>query len=117
MKKVILLFTAIFLASIFVPFGFLFGIINSIINKELGKYLLNCAITIDKSCNVSCEYLLNSTVIKSDGYKFGNSKETISSVLGKDLEAKKLTYFGRFVNWGLNKIQKAHSIISVDYKV
>lgn len=117
MKSFILLITAILLAVIFVPIGFVMGVVSAIGKKQLNTYLLNCAISIDKGANVVCTYLLNVTMAKPHSYLFGNPKETISSVLGKNLKANRLTRFGKIINWLLDKIEKNHSIISIDEKV
>ena len=117
MKIFILLVTAHLLAMVLIPVGFLFGIIASIGKVELNSYLLECAITIDKSGNVSCKYLLNLIMIQSHAYQFGNSKETISSVLGKNYKTNSLTYFGSLVNILLDKIQKDHTLISIDNNI
>jgi 8-oxo-dGTP diphosphatase len=114
MKTFFLLVIAILLSIFLVPLGFVFGCISAIGKHELNSYLMSCAITIDKGGNVSCKYLLSLIMIKPHAYQFGNTKETISSVLGKNSKKDNLTLFGKMVNLLLDKIQKDHTLISID---
>ena len=50
-------------------------------------------------------------MIKSNGYQFGNRKETISSAFGKNLENGTLTWFGKVIVFLLTK---KHCIDSID---
>ena len=48
---------------------------------------------------------------------FGDNQETISSVIGKNLEANTLSKTGIWLNKILNLIQPNHSIISIEENV
>jgi hypothetical protein len=113
----ILFLTALILASIVLPCGFLVGVIIHCFKGGLEDYYRRCAISIDRTGNSFCGELFNKTLAKPDGYKFGNTKETISSAIGKNLTVNMLTWVGRRINDVLNMIQANHSINSIDNNV
>ena len=111
MKNLGLLLVAVMLAILFFPLGFFFTLIEAVnrgsVSKALG-YLSNSAVTtalsIDLMGNVVVRDLMNRTLIHSEArYEFGNYRETISSVLGKNKALGTLTDAGRalanFLNW------------------
>ena len=51
------------------------------------------------------------------GYKFGNPKETISSVLGKNQRDKTLSLAGELLRWILDLIDDNHCIKSINDEV
>ena len=110
MGKVLLLFIAIVLAAICFPFG----VIVAMCYPKRTIYLLNIAIGIDQLGNATCGKLMNHTLIKKEGYQFGFEQETISSVIGKNQLTDTLTTSGKLLNAMLNKIQKNHSVISIE---
>lgn len=67
--------------------------------------------------NVLGEEIFNDLLITTDGYKFGNRKETISSVLGKNQQKETLTKAGKSLVWILDSIEKDHCILSIDNMV
>lgn len=73
------------------------------------KYKRTLAV-VDIFCNVMFENIFNLLLIKKGGYKFGNQREWISSVIGKNLLSGHLTKLGYLINSGLNLIQKDHAI-------
>ena len=121
MSSILLYLTAILLGIIIIPLGLLFGFIQALYKRQWKlapgriKYkFLKMAEGIDCYGNIVCAELFNATLIRTEGYSFGNRKETISSVLGKNEAAKTLTSTGRIVCRILNSIQKDHSKISID---
>ncbi len=72
------------------------------------------ALGIDQLGNVVCKHLFNITLIKKDGYKFGNEDETISSAIGKNKKINTLTFTGRLLDWFLDIIDKNHSIKAIE---
>lgn len=83
--------------------------------KEADDFFFKVAGSEDQHSNLTMKYFFNDTMIKKDGYKFGNPDEKISSVYGKNQKKEKLTWFGYF--WGvtfLNKFEKDHSLKSID---
>lgn len=81
------------------------------------KYFKETAIDIDRFGNRNFRTLLNTTLIKSNGYKFGNELETISSVLGKNLKNKTLTKTGKILCNILDFIDKNHCINSINNNI
>ncbi len=117
---VLLFLISIFLFIVTVPLGFVYGILHSIFTRfvvGVGDYCLQIAISIDQLGNVIMQHLLNAIWIKSNGYKFGNRDETISSVLGKNQQKNTLTAFGKFITLILDFIEPGHSLNSIDYYV
>ena len=107
--NIILLIIALSLAVILIPIGFLISIVASICKRKLEDYLYRCAVVVDETGNTFCSYLFEYTLITYKSINsFGNEIETISSVLGKNKEAKTLTWTGRALCFLLDNIQKNH---------
>jgi len=81
--------------------------------KVLKGYFYETAIDIDRFGNRNFRTLLNSTLIKEQGYKFGDSRETISSALGKNKLNKTLTKTGKVVCAILDFLDKNHCVKSI----
>ena len=90
------------------------GLIASVFSGKFNQYHLQIAVSKDRYGNVLGQYLFNLLLIKKDGYKFGNGKETISSVLGKNKKYKKFSFLGMFLDKILDLMEKDHSIKSID---
>lgn len=71
-------------------------------------YFRSTAVNMDKFGNREFRTLFNAIFIKKNGYKFGNPKETISSVLGKNERDGTLSKCGKALAWFLNTIDKDH---------
>lgn len=117
----ILAFVSLFLASILFPLGLLITFVVNLYKrrwkfsfKRLDQQLLSIATSIDSSGNVVCKDLFNLTLIQKGGYQFGNRKETISSVLGKNQRDETLTKTGKIIVFILDKIETDHCLISID---
>lgn len=121
--KSFLLFCIAFLLLTFTaPIGFLYALIRQIILlkvKTLSLFFTEVALVIDEAGNVIMQYLLNDTLLirKANTYYFGNKKETISSVIGKNCLTKTLSPLGQLLNSFLNFIDKGHSLNSILYDV
>lgn len=76
-------------------------------------YFRSSAVTLDKLGNREFRTLFNLTLIKDNGYKFGNFEETISSVLGKNERDETLSNTGKILVFILNKIDKDHCVKSI----
>jgi hypothetical protein len=63
------------------------------------------------------QHLLNDTLLvkNPNTYYFGNSKETISSVIGKNSLTQTLSFLGIALNAFLNLLDKNHSLNSIIY--
>lgn len=69
-------------------------LINFCLVRSRG-YFRDSALTLDRLANREFRTLWNKTLIQKDGYKFGNIEETISGVLGKNIQLKKLSKTGK----------------------
>lgn len=107
MRGLILVILAICLSVVILPIGFAFQVITSLF-KAVDRYLFQIAKSIDQLGNVVCEHLFNVTLIKKNGYKFGNEDVTISHVLGVNKLNGTLTWTGAALSWLLNTIEKDH---------
>lgn len=122
---VLLFFVSVFLSLIIGTVGMLYGFFVQVYDahffesfKGMDKKFLNMAVGVDRFLNVVCHELLNATLItKNSVYKFGNNKETVSSVLGKNEAAGTLTKTGLYICKKLNNLDKKHTFKSIDYKI
>ena len=76
-------------------------------------YFRSTAVNIDKFGNREFRKLWNLILIKSNGYKFGDFRETISSALGKNERDNTLSLTGRALTFVLNLIEKDHCLKSI----
>lgn len=79
-------------------------------------YFRDSALTLDRLANREFRTLWNKTLINKDGYKFGNIEETISGVLGKNIQIKTLSKTGKFLVWILSEKHCINAIIEVNEK-
>jgi hypothetical protein len=93
------------------------GTVVSLFKHQGDTYFKSIAIGLDHLGNVICQHLFNITLIEKDGYKFGNIKESVSGVLGKNFEANTCTLVGLYVCKILDTIQKKHVENSIDNKI
>ncbi len=117
----LLALVASILASILFPLGLLITFILNLYKrrwkfsfKRLDDQFLSIATSIDSSGNVVCKDLFNWALINKKGYLFGNRKETISSVLGKNQLHGTLSWCGKLIAWILDAIDKDHCFKSID---
>lgn len=120
----ILAILALFLALVLFPIGLLITFIANLYKrrwkfsfKRLDEQFLSIATSIDASGNVVCKDLFNLALINKKGYLFGNRKETISSVLGKNQLHGNLSWCGILLAWILDAIDKNHCFNSIDEKI
>ena len=91
---------------------------------------MKTAIDLDKFGNRNFRTFLNVTMTKPkvkmwdserfmiiEPYKFGNVNETISSALGKNQRDGTLSWFGKFIAFVLDKIDKDHCKKSINENV
>jgi 8-oxo-dGTP diphosphatase len=117
----ILFSVAKLLMFILYPLGFLYSVITYWIRfgwLATDKYMFKCALIDDIHGNTYLAKLFNDTLIKSKppvySYKFGNPRETISSVLGKNKQLGTLTYLGVILDRILHAFDSNHSIKSIE---
>jgi hypothetical protein len=110
----ILFLVSSILKWVIAPFAYVYGTIRSLMKRQFNEYNMNLAIAKDQYGNAICRYLFNDILITKDGYKFGDVDETISSCIGKNRVRGTLTFLGKLLDWTLDKVQKNHSILSID---
>ena len=104
------------------PIGFVYALLRQLF---LGKiitfqiYFIELALALDNTGNVIMQHLLNDTLLtkNTNTYLFGNKKETISSVIGKNHLSNTLSPLGKALNRFLNWLDREHSLNSIDYNV
>jgi 8-oxo-dGTP diphosphatase len=119
---IILNIIAILIAMILYPICGIYSVFSMAWNKcdvaTWYLYYYHTAIGFDESGNTVASRLFNDILIYKDkGYHFGMPGETISSALGKNVERGTLRPLGNLLNALLNKIQKNHSILSINNNI
>ena len=104
------------------PIGFVYALLHQLFVgkiKTLQIYFIEVALALDNAGNVIMQHLLNDTLLinNTNTYQFGNKKETISSVIGKNHLTNTLSSLGKVLNAFLNFIDKDHSLNSIIYDV
>lgn len=120
----LLAIAALFLSMVLFPVGLVLTFFVNLYKrrwsfsfKRLDQQFLSIATSIDASGNVVCKDLFNLVLIKKGGVEFGNRRETISSVLGKNQRDGTLTKTGIRVASILDKIDPNHCLKSIDLRV
>ena len=122
LKSILLFLIAFILLTTTAPIGFMYTIIRQLFVsklKTLSLYFTEIALVLDEAGNVVMQHILNDFLLvkKRDTYYFGNKKETISSVIGKNYLTQTLSPLGLALNSFLNFIDKGHSLNSIMYDV
>jgi len=104
------------------PVGFVYALLRQLFLgkvKTLQIYFVEVALALDNAGNVIMQHLLNDTLLikNQHTYLFGNKKETISSVIGKNHLTNTLSPLGKALNTFLSFIDKDHSLNSIIYNV
>jgi hypothetical protein len=121
-KSFLLFSIAFVLVVTTTPIGFLYALLRQLFfgkAKTLQIYFIEVALALDNAGNVIMQHLLNDTLLvkNTNTYQFGNKKETISSVIGKNHLINTLSPLGKSLNAFLNFIDKDHSLNSIIYDV
>ena len=85
-------------------------LINFCLVRNKG-YFRDSALTLDKLANREFRTLWNKALINENGYPFGNIEETISAVLGHNIQRKTLTKTGKVLVFILTKKHCLDAII------
>jgi len=122
LKSFILFCIAFVLLITTAPIGFFYALLRQLFFgklKTLSEFFLEVAISIDNTGNLMMQHLLNDLLLikRPTTYYFGNKKETISSVIGKNSLTNTLSPLGKALNAFLNWIDKDHSFNSIMYDV
>ena len=105
---VLLSIVASLLIVLLAPIGVAFGFFRE-------QYFKKLSISLDQFGNVAMMVIFDDILITKESiHLFGNPDETISSVLGKNKVANTLAPLGKFLDSILNKIDKNHSIKSIE---
>ena len=81
--------------------------------KVVDEFFHQTAVDIDRFGNRNFRTLLNATLRKENGYKFGDERETISSALGKNKRDKTLTKTGKILCSILDFLDENHCLKSI----
>lgn len=76
--------------------------------KETNIFFERMAVSLDMFGNVSCRRFLQLTMTNKPIYLFGEYGQTVSYILGMNSRINNLTWFGKFIVWVLDKIDKNH---------
>lgn len=124
MKKLlanyILALTSLVLFFILFPISMIYSVYKTIskevnLTEGLSKTLFNLALGIDQLGNSYCYLLFNDLfIINNTIHPFGNSDETISSVLGKNKLINNLSTIGKLLDKILDIIDSNHTIKSIE---
>lgn len=109
--QIVLLIISFAIRAVLSPILLFYGIVRSIYKRELLQWCLELSISIDRMGNCFGKYLWNDLL----GLGFGNSKETISSRLGKNEMFGLLKPIGKLLANTLNKLEKLHCKKSIDF--
>jgi hypothetical protein len=117
-----LFFIAIIIFAIVLPFGLIYQLVDIFLVRDkriyIADYFFKIAQCIDQLGNVVNRAIFNDVLLKRNSKNaFGDNQETISSVIGKNLEDNTLSKAGLLLNKILNKIENNHSIISIEDKI
>lgn len=111
----ILFLVATIFSIVLAPVAIVYALIESFYNrgvafsfKKIDQFFQAIALSIDMSGNVFARELFDDILIYPSDNKFGNPRETISSVLGKNERDGKLTFLGKGLAGLLNVIDTDH---------
>jgi 8-oxo-dGTP diphosphatase len=121
-KSCLLFCIALVLFVTTAPFGFVYALLRQLFFSKvhlLALYFIEIALVLDEAGNVVMQHVLNDFLLrkKTNTYWFGNKKETISSVIGKNCLTNTLSPLGKALNCFLNFIDKEHALNSIIYDV
>lgn len=108
----ILFIISLILLTLLSGASFIFAFFRTVVKfkslKKFNNWFLDMAIAVDQLGNVMASPILNLTCIKSDGYQFGNTRETVSLVLAINNKRNKLTKFGTWLGNLLDLLDPNH---------
>lgn len=116
MVNLILIIIAKLLFTILSPISFIYTVfIKEPFNwQRLFGYWRSNAVSWDRYGNYQYRSLWNATLRTKEGYEFGDFRETISSVLGKNERDGTLSKAGKFLTKILNRLDKEHCKNSIN---
>lgn len=105
------------IAGILLVPSLLIGGTYGLLTVNQNDYLRSLAVAIDRMGNVILAPLFNKILITKEGYKFGNGKETMSSVIGKNEKTLTLKELGIWLSLLLDWMDENHCENSIDNNV
>lgn len=116
MQALLLMIVAIVLLVILAPIAIAYKLVKGfILLKFDSRWFKSIAVSIDQLGNVLLgELFTDLLLIKRKESIFGSEDETISSVIGKNYLAKNLTKTGLALRLLLHKLEKNHSVNSIE---
>jgi len=119
-KSILVFAIAYFALKYFLWFGVMYAFTICLLRKNevdeptFSDYLWRLATSIDQTLNACLLFILNDLMRFPKGINYGNIDETISGVTGKNQLRNTLTWFGKGINWFLSKLEKDHSVKSIE---
>jgi 8-oxo-dGTP diphosphatase len=110
MKALLLYILSEILKPIFSILGIIYGLITN--PKNISNKLFKMAQSNDRFVNVTCEEIFNDKLIKDSNYKFGDGRETISSVIGRN---KKVGTLSKNKHWWNSGVWWENFLHKLDY--
>jgi len=113
----IVLIVASILLYLLLPIVSIFMIIKYLFTGDkrmMSVWFWRTAREIDVFANVNGAEFFDAIFIRDGGYKFGNPKETISSVIGKNQRDNTLSIAGQILRWMLDRIDQDHCLNSIN---
>jgi hypothetical protein len=110
----ILFLVSTLLKVLVAPLLYIHGCIVAFNRGEFRKYNQDLAVAKDQYGNVVGQYFSNKFMVTKNGYQFGKTDETISSVIGKNKQLGTLKWLGRWLDARLNTLETDHSIKSIE---
>ena len=124
MQGLTLLILSILLVVVFTVLSFIYTIFYTAFTlkfqtgiNNFGSYMSKMALALDQFGNVSCSTLLQITLSKKGGFKFGDEDDTVSYILGRLKYQKKLTIFGKLMVLILHLIERNHVELAIESKI
>jgi len=113
----VVLIVASILLYLLLPIVSIFMIIKYLFTGDkrmMSVWFWRTAREIDVFANVNGAEFFDAIFIRDGGYKFGNPKETISSVIGKNQRDNTLSIAGQILRWMLDRIDQDHCLNSIN---
>ncbi len=116
MINLLLALVSVFLFLLLEPISFVYVIFikEKFQFGRLSGYWRDFAVAVDRFGNYQYRSLLNKFLVSENAYQFGDFRETISSVLGKNERDKTLSPLGRLLVKILDKLDKDHCRKSIN---
>lgn len=100
-----------------IPFSILGLTHKAIVDRNYKEKFYEMAQSNDRFVNVTCAELFNRVLLTKDSkHKFGDGRETISSVLGRNAKAGTLSKHGIWWDKKLHSLDPGHTIKAIGWR-